>query len=218
MLFVDDGSTDGTRARLRDPSRARRAGAADRFHAQLRQGGGAGGRHRPRSRRRGRADRCRSAGSTGTHSADDRTVARGLRRRLRRARGPRERYLAQKRASAGLFYRWFNRIGEQSDPRRYRRLPSDRQAGGGGAAAVARTQSLYEGPVCLGWIPQHRRAVPARNAVGRGESVCLLAAVGAGARRHHRFLDAAAAGYGRSSACSSPSLRCSTVASSSCAP
>ena len=89
LIFVDDGSTDGTAARLEAIQRARSRARPGRVPAaQLRPDGGLVGRARPGTGRDPRAHRRRSPERPGRHPPAPGAARSGLRRRLGLAQGP----------------------------------------------------------------------------------------------------------------------------------
>ena len=94
VLVVDDGSRDDTAAVM--TAWVRTAGMRYRAPvAQLRQGSGADGRHRPFARRRGPADGCGRAAPRRDAAPDAAGLARGRRHGLRGARVARRRVARQ---------------------------------------------------------------------------------------------------------------------------
>ncbi len=169
VIFVDDGSTDGTLPLLRELNRPRPPLQGHLAQPQLRQGARRGGGARLRDGRCRRADGRRPAASAGADQGVRGALAGRLRHRLRPAARPRHRRRSAPLVRARLLRRV--REAERHVPAGGRgRLPPARPQGDRRHEPHARARAVQQGPLRLDGFSLRRRAVhgaPARDAAAR---------------------------------------------------
>ena len=142
-------------------------------------GGGGDGR-RPARPARGR-------------QGDGREVARGLRRRLRRALAAARRDLVQEADRGRVLPAAARDAGRRFDSGRRRRLSADEPAGGADAARAARAAPVRARHGGLGRLPPDRGDLRAPGALRRRDQVPAAQDAALRDRRHHVLLERPAA-------------------------
>ena len=176
-IYVNDGSRDASLQVVEIAAARRQPHRCGQPVAQLRQGDRHHCRPRPRARRRGDRDRRRPAGPARGHPPPRRRLARRLRHRLRQAPPARRRWLGEEGDRRGVLPR-DAQPGRRAAAGERRRLPPDEPPRRRCCAADARAPSLHEGPVRLGRLPQHRRALRPRATRRRPHQVVVSGSCG----------------------------------------